>query len=113
MANDEAKEIISKLRLWETDSIHNFLLIHWERERELSPALNYWLSMMTRFTTPAPGLCKVRLGGREPWGGYFRYRMIYFGDEANKELKLISADGEVVGDQPHPTGSFIGWNRKR
>ena len=40
------------------------------------------------------------LGGREPWGGYFRYRMIYFGDEANKELKLISADGEVVGDQP-------------
>ena len=35
---------ISKLRLWETDSIHNFLLIHWERERELSPALNYWLS---------------------------------------------------------------------
>ncbi|WP_420901466.1 phospholipase effector Tle1 domain-containing protein [Escherichia coli] len=40
------------------------------------------------------------LGGREPWGGYFRYRMIYCGDEANKELKLISADGKVVGDQP-------------
>lgn len=37
------------------------------------------------------------LGGREPWGGYFRYRMIYFGDIANKQLRLISVEGKIVG----------------
>jgi hypothetical protein len=37
------------------------------------------------------------LGGREPWGSYFRYRMIYFGDFANKQLQLISVEGKVVG----------------
>lgn len=37
------------------------------------------------------------MGGREPWGGYFRYRMIYFGDMANKQVQLISVDGRVVG----------------
>ncbi|MGL5697788.1 MAG: T6SS phospholipase effector Tle1-like catalytic domain-containing protein [Kluyvera sp.] len=40
------------------------------------------------------------LGGREPWGGYFRYRMIYCGNKANKKLQLISVDGKVVGAQP-------------
>ncbi|MDK9362931.1 T6SS phospholipase effector Tle1-like catalytic domain-containing protein [Lelliottia wanjuensis] len=40
------------------------------------------------------------LGGREPWGGYFRYRMIYCGDKANKKLQLISVEGKVVGAQP-------------
>ena len=37
------------------------------------------------------------LGGREMWAGYFRYRMIYFGDFANKQLQLISVEGKVVG----------------
>jgi len=37
------------------------------------------------------------LGGREMWSGYFRYRMIYFGDFANKQLRLISVEGKVVG----------------
>lgn len=40
------------------------------------------------------------LGGREPWGGYFRYRMIYCGNNANKRLQLISAEGKVIGAQP-------------
>jgi hypothetical protein len=40
------------------------------------------------------------LGGREPWGGYFRYRMIYCGDVANKQLQLISVEGKVVGAAP-------------
>jgi len=37
------------------------------------------------------------LGGRELWNGYFRYRMIYFGDLANKQLQLISVEGKVLG----------------
>lgn len=37
------------------------------------------------------------LGGREMWGGYFRYRMIYFGDYANKQTRLISVEGRVIG----------------
>lgn len=37
------------------------------------------------------------LGGREPWGGYFRYRMIYCGDRANKQVQLIYVAGKVVG----------------
>ncbi|MDR7344985.1 hypothetical protein J2X14_003427 [Pantoea alhagi] len=40
------------------------------------------------------------LGGREMWGGYFRYRMIYCGDTANKQLRLISVEGKVVGAAP-------------
>ncbi|EAN4948251.1 DUF2235 domain-containing protein [Salmonella enterica] len=40
------------------------------------------------------------LGGREPWGGYFRYRMIYCGNQANKKLQLISEEGKVIGAQP-------------
>ncbi|GAB2934725.1 T6SS phospholipase effector Tle1-like catalytic domain-containing protein [Hafnia psychrotolerans] len=40
------------------------------------------------------------LGGREPRGGYFRYRMIYCGNKANKKLQLISVEGKVVGAAP-------------
>lgn len=40
------------------------------------------------------------LGSRELWGGYFRYRMIYCGDVANKQLQLISVSGQVVGAAP-------------
>lgn len=43
---------------------------------------------------------QTALGGREPWGGYFRYRMIYCGNKANKKLQLISVGGKVVGAQP-------------
>lgn len=37
------------------------------------------------------------LGSREPWGDYFRYRMLFFGQRANKHLRLIYQDGRVVG----------------
>ncbi|GAA0344374.1 DUF2235 domain-containing protein [Morganella psychrotolerans] len=37
------------------------------------------------------------LGTREPWAGYFRYRMIYAGSETNKSLTLISYAGQLVG----------------
>lgn len=36
-------------------------------------------------------------GSREPWGGYFRYRMIYFGDNCNKSLSPLIVAGWVVG----------------
>jgi hypothetical protein len=36
-------------------------------------------------------------GTREPWNGYFRERMVYFGKECNKELSLLSVAGGVVG----------------
>lgn len=37
------------------------------------------------------------LGGREPWSGYFRYRMIYCGDKASKQTRLIYLNGQVMG----------------
>lgn len=40
------------------------------------------------------------LGGREPWGGYFRYRMIYCGNQTNKNLRLISVEGKVINAKP-------------
>ncbi len=36
-------------------------------------------------------------GRREPWGGYFRYRMIYFGNNCNKPLSPLIITGMVVG----------------
>ncbi|MGJ3448405.1 T6SS phospholipase effector Tle1-like catalytic domain-containing protein [Enterobacter sp. PTB] len=42
------------------------------------------------------------LGGRELWAGYFRYRMIYFGDLANKQVQLISVEGKVLGAESPP-----------
>lgn len=36
-------------------------------------------------------------GAREPWAGYFRYRMIYFGDQTNKALSPIAVAGQLVG----------------
>lgn len=46
------------------------------------------------------------LGGREPWGSYFLYRMIYFGEKCNKELSLMTAAGNVAGAL-NPTKSVI------
>lgn len=40
------------------------------------------------------------LGGREPWGGYFRYRMLYCGKQTNKNLRLISVEGKVINAAP-------------
>ena len=37
------------------------------------------------------------LGTREPWGGYFRYRMVYSGRESNKPLSPLMIAGAVVG----------------
>lgn len=37
------------------------------------------------------------LGMREPWGGFFRYRMIYAGHETNKSISIIATAGQLVG----------------
>ena len=37
------------------------------------------------------------LGSRELWGDYFRYRMVYFGDECNKAATPVVIAGRVVG----------------
>ncbi|MBS9444238.1 DUF2235 domain-containing protein, partial [Photorhabdus heterorhabditis] len=37
------------------------------------------------------------LDTREPEGGYFRYRVIYFGTMCNKPLSLLTVDCNVVG----------------
>ena len=37
------------------------------------------------------------LGSREMWGDYFRYRMVYFGNETNKRLTPVVIAGRVVG----------------
>ncbi|WP_439787084.1 T6SS phospholipase effector Tle1-like catalytic domain-containing protein, partial [Photorhabdus luminescens] len=37
------------------------------------------------------------LGSREPLGGYFRYRVIYFGTVCSRPLSLLSVAGTVVG----------------
>ncbi|WP_431295538.1 T6SS phospholipase effector Tle1-like catalytic domain-containing protein [Rahnella sp. PAMC 25559] len=46
------------------------------------------------------------LGSREPWGSYFLYRMIYFGEKCNKELSLMTVAGNVAGAL-NPTKSVI------
>ncbi|HEF4762082.1 TPA: DUF2235 domain-containing protein [Pseudomonas putida] len=37
------------------------------------------------------------MNSREMWGDYFRYRMVYFGDESNKRLTPAVVAGQVVG----------------
>ncbi|RAU32535.1 DUF2235 domain-containing protein [Enterobacter sp. RIT418] len=37
------------------------------------------------------------LGSREPWGGYFLYRMIYFGEATSKQVKPLAMLGYVAG----------------
>jgi hypothetical protein len=37
------------------------------------------------------------LSSREMWGDYFRYRMVYFGDESNKRMTPVVVAGRVVG----------------
>ncbi|WP_445261591.1 T6SS phospholipase effector Tle1-like catalytic domain-containing protein [Pseudomonas sp. RL_105y_Pfl2_101] len=37
------------------------------------------------------------MSSRELWGDYFRYRMVYFGDESNKRMTPVVVAGRVVG----------------
>ncbi|WP_445497833.1 T6SS phospholipase effector Tle1-like catalytic domain-containing protein [Photorhabdus sp. SF281] len=46
------------------------------------------------------------LDTREPEGGYFRYRVIYFGKMCNKPLSLLTVGGNVVGAES-PVGSAL------
>ncbi len=38
-----------------------------------------------------------QLNTREPWNGYFRYRMTYMGNETNKSLSMIAFAGQLIG----------------
>ncbi|WP_387691784.1 T6SS phospholipase effector Tle1-like catalytic domain-containing protein [Photorhabdus sp. RM71S] len=46
------------------------------------------------------------LDAREPWGGYFRYRVIYAGSTCNKPQSLLTVAGNVVG-AANPVGSAL------
>ncbi|MCW7764190.1 T6SS phospholipase effector Tle1-like catalytic domain-containing protein [Photorhabdus luminescens] len=46
------------------------------------------------------------LNTREPTGGYFRYRIIYFGTKCNKPLSLLTIAGNVVG-AANPAGAAL------
>lgn len=52
------------------------------------------------------------LGGREPWGSYFRYRMIYFGHHCNKSLSLLTIAGNVVGAATLVGGAIFSFKQK-
>lgn len=47
-------------------------------------------------TVPAVGLAN---GLREPFGGYFLSRMIYFGDKWSKSMRILSADEFTYRDK--------------
>lgn len=53
------------------------------------------------------------LGTREPWGGYFRYRMIYFGNKSNKLLSPLVIAGDVVGAVSPVAGVIISLKQKQ
>ncbi|MFZ4216172.1 DUF2235 domain-containing protein, partial [Pantoea endophytica] len=53
------------------------------------------------------------LGTREPWGGYFRYRMIYFGNKSNKSLSPLVIAGDVVGAVSPVAGVIISLKQKQ
>lgn len=52
------------------------------------------------------------LGSREPWGSYFRYRMIYFGKKCNKSLSPLIIAGNVVGVATLAGGVIFSLKRK-
>ncbi|MEN4657358.1 DUF2235 domain-containing protein [Pantoea agglomerans] len=52
------------------------------------------------------------LGTREIWGGYFRYRMIYFGDKCNKSLSPLVIAGDLVGFATLTTGVVLSFKQK-
>lgn len=51
-------------------------------------------------------------GSREPWGSYFRYRMVYFGDNCNKKLSLLTIAGNVVGAATLVGGVIFSFKQK-
>ncbi len=51
-------------------------------------------------------------GSRELWGGYFRYRMVYFGDNCNKSLSPLIVAGWVVGAATLASGVALAIRQK-
>ena len=52
------------------------------------------------------------LGTREMWGGYFRYRMMYFSDKCNKSLSPLVIAGDLVGFATLATGIVLSFKQK-
>ncbi|HEI8868346.1 TPA: DUF2235 domain-containing protein [Serratia odorifera] len=52
------------------------------------------------------------LGTREMWGGYFRYRMIYFSDKCNKPLSPLVIAGELIGFATLTTGVVLSFRQQ-
>ena len=52
------------------------------------------------------------LGTREIWGGYFRYRMIYFSEKCNKSLSPLVIAGDLVGFATLTTGVVLSFKQK-
>ena len=52
------------------------------------------------------------LGTREMWGGYFRYRMIYFSDKCNKSLSPLVISGDLIGFATLTTGVVLSFKQK-
>ncbi|MGG6108890.1 DUF2235 domain-containing protein [Pantoea allii] len=52
------------------------------------------------------------LGSREMWGGYFRYRMIYFSDKCNKSLSPLVIAGDLIGFATLTTGVVLSFRQK-
>lgn len=52
------------------------------------------------------------LGTREMWGGYFRYRMIYFSDKCNKSLSPLVIAGDLIGFATLTTGVVLSFRQK-
>ncbi|MDX5631181.1 DUF2235 domain-containing protein, partial [Brenneria sp. L4-2C] len=52
-------------------------------------------------------------GSREPWGGYFRYRMIYFADDTNKSVSPLTVAGDVIGAATVVSGVVFTLRRKK
>jgi len=52
------------------------------------------------------------LGTREPWGSYFLYRMIYFGNRCNKSLSPLTIAGDVVGAATLVGGVIFSFKQK-
>ncbi|MGA9617453.1 MAG: DUF2235 domain-containing protein, partial [Serratia proteamaculans] len=52
------------------------------------------------------------LSSREMWGGYFRYRMIYFSDQCNKSLSPLVVAGNLVGFATLTTGVVLSFKQK-
>jgi hypothetical protein len=52
------------------------------------------------------------LDTREIWGGYFRYRMIYFSEKCNKSLSPLVIAGDLVGFATLTTGVVLSFRQK-